>query len=112
MPMMLGRILVIQHKGVRGAKSMKGGHGRPPAPFATSMQCVERHEDAGRGCGACLPDCSLKAGICRVPVMLHSALVIHHKGMRDARDMSCCHEHLPCPPVRVHDHLQQRWETA
>ena len=63
------------------------------------------------GGGACLPDCSLKAGVCRVPVMLHSALAIHHKGVRDARDMSCCHEHLPCAPVWVHDHLQQRQGT-
>ena len=43
--------------------------------------------------------------------MLHRALAIHHKGMRDARDMSCCHEHLSCSPVWVHDHLQQRQGT-
>ena len=45
-------------------------------------------------------------------MVLHSALGIHHKGMRDARDVSCCHEHLPCAPVWVHDHLQQRQGTA
>ncbi len=87
------------------------GEIRPPALLATSMQYTERHGDAGMGGGACLPDCSLKAGVCRVPVMLHSALAIHHKGVRDARDMSCCHEHLPCAPVWVHDHLQQRQGT-